>query len=133
MPFSFRVTSGDRVPIYLQIVEQARHAIAHGKLQPGEALPSIRTLAEDLLVNPNTVAKAYTELAREGFVDVRRGKGMVVADRPPRSPSSGGDVRLKAILSAFLEEAFAQGLSPNDVRAAVEAALNRLEKGDEAQ
>jgi GntR family transcriptional regulator len=71
------------VPVYLQLVEQVRHAIATGALRPGEQLPGIRRTAEDLVVNPNTVAKAYAQLEQEGFIDVRHGAGGFVSDRAP--------------------------------------------------
>jgi len=60
-------------PLYLQLVEQIRHAIETGALHDGEQLPGIRTLAEELVVSPNTVAKAYTELEHEGVVELRQG------------------------------------------------------------
>lgn len=65
-------------PVYLQIMQQVRHAIETGVLVDGDVLPGIRTLAEDLVVSHNTVAKAYTELAREGWLDLRHGSGAYV-------------------------------------------------------
>ena len=61
------------VPIYLQLMEQVKHAIETGALKPGEQLPSIRPLAEELVINPNTVAKAYRELEHEGVLELRQG------------------------------------------------------------
>ena len=63
------------VPIYLQLVEQVKHAIETGALRPGDQLPGIRPLAEELVINANTVAKAYRELEREGVVELRHGAG----------------------------------------------------------
>src|ERR671914_728159 len=59
------------VPIYLQLMEQVKHAIETGALRPGEQLPGMRRLAEELVINPNTVAKAYRELEHEGVIDLR--------------------------------------------------------------
>src|SRR5688500_4497979 len=70
----------DGVPIYLQIVNQVKHLISSGRLAPGEELPPIRTLAEQLLVNPNTVARAYRELESAGAVVKRRTAGTYVSD-----------------------------------------------------
>jgi GntR family transcriptional regulator len=70
----------DGVPIYLQIVNQVKHLISSGRLAPGEELPPIRTLAEQLLVNPNTVARAYRELELAGAVVKRRTAGTYVSD-----------------------------------------------------
>ena len=71
------------VPIYLQLMEQVKHAIETGALRPGEQLPSIRPLAEELVVNPNTVAKAYRELEHEGVIELRQGAGAFVSDKAP--------------------------------------------------
>src|ERR1041384_8883945 len=66
------------VPIYLQIMEQVKHGIETGALRPGDQLPGIRPLAEELVINPNTVAKAYRELEHEGVIELRHGAGAFV-------------------------------------------------------
>lgn len=68
------------VPIYLQIVRQVKYLVASGRLGPGEELPPIRSLAEQLLVNPNTIARAYLELEREGLIVKRHGSGTYVSE-----------------------------------------------------
>jgi GntR family transcriptional regulator len=68
------------VPIYLQLMGQVKHAIETGALRPGEQLPPTRKVAEDLVMNPNTVAKAYRELEHEGVVEMRKGLGAFVAE-----------------------------------------------------
>ncbi|MFO1497675.1 MAG: GntR family transcriptional regulator [Verrucomicrobiota bacterium] len=79
-----RISATDGVPIYLQIVRQIKRQVASGHLEVGEELPPIRVLAEQLLINPNTVARAYLELEREGLVIKRQGSGTYVAEM--RSP-----------------------------------------------
>jgi len=79
--FHVRPTAG--VPIYSQITGQVKSRILSGSLRPGDQLPSVRELAVRLAVNPNTVARAYQELEREGWVRTERGRGTFVADRPP--------------------------------------------------
>jgi len=74
------ISTQDGVPIYLQIVRQIKHQIASGILTPGRELPSIRDFAEKLLVNPNTVARAYRELETAGLVEKRRTAGTFVAE-----------------------------------------------------
>ena len=74
------ITANDGVPIYLQIVNQVKYLVAAGRLAPGEELPPIRVLAERLVVNPNTVARAYRELEAEGVVEKRRTAGTYVSD-----------------------------------------------------
>ncbi|MEY2408666.1 MAG: hypothetical protein QOF48_1336 [Verrucomicrobiota bacterium] len=73
------ISTHDGVPVYLQIVNQVKYLVAAGRLAPGEELPPIRTLAGQLVVNPNTVARAYLELEREGLVDKRHGSGTYVS------------------------------------------------------
>ncbi len=74
------LSPNDGVPIYLQIVNQVKYLVASGRLAPGEELPPIRTLAEQLLINPNTVARAYRELELAGVVTKRRTTGTYVSD-----------------------------------------------------
>jgi len=76
-----RISAADGVPIYLQIVNQVKHLASSGRLEAGEELPPIRVLAEQLLVNPNTVARAYLELERAGVVTKRQGSGTYVSER----------------------------------------------------
>src|SRR6516165_3290046 len=81
-------------PVYLQVVDQVKSAAAAGTMQPGEALPTIRPLAEELRVNRNTIAKAYTELENQGVIETIPGKGCFV--RPNNSPLKK-DVRRKLL------------------------------------
>src|SRR5712691_918831 len=74
------ISPNDGVPIYLQIVNQVKYLVASGRLAPGEELPAIRVLAEKLLVNPNTVARAYRELEAAGVVTTRRTAGTYVSN-----------------------------------------------------
>jgi GntR family transcriptional regulator len=74
------LSANDGVPIYRQIVHQVKYLVASGRLSPGDELPTIRALAERLLVNPNTVARAYRELEAAGVVTTRRGAGTHVSD-----------------------------------------------------
>lgn len=75
-----RVSASDGVPIYQQIVSQVKYLVASGRLAVGEQLPPVRRLAEQIVVNPNTVARAYRELEVEGVVVSRRGSGVFVSD-----------------------------------------------------
>ncbi|HXR08502.1 MAG TPA: GntR family transcriptional regulator [Candidatus Acidoferrum sp.] len=75
-----RVSTGDGVPIYLQIANQVKYQVASGRLAAGDEIPPIRVLAHQLLINPNTVARAYLELEREGVVQKRHGSGTYISD-----------------------------------------------------
>jgi GntR family transcriptional regulator len=113
------------VPIYLQLMEQVKHAIETGALRPGEQLPSIRPLAEELVINPNTVAKAYRELEHEGVIELRQGSGAFVSE----NGRAGRVARVKTaqpVLQAALERLTAAGLTPEEIRRLFEAELLRL-------
>ena len=75
-----RISQRDGVPFYLQIVNQVKYLVASGRLRCEDRLPPVRKLAEQLIINPNTVARAYRELEAEGVVSTRRGAGVFVAD-----------------------------------------------------
>jgi GntR family transcriptional regulator len=117
------------VPIYLQLVEQVKHAIESGALRAGEQLPSIRPLAEELVINANTVAKAYRELEREGVIELRQGAGAFVADTA-RARQGGGE-RFRGAQPRVAEtvgELRARGLSNNEIRRLFEAELAGFSK-----
>jgi GntR family transcriptional regulator len=99
---------GDGVPIYLQIANQVKYLVASGRLAPGDEIPPIRVLAHQLLVNPNTVARAYLELEREGVVHKRHGSGTYVSDAG--SPLARKE-RLK-ILSERVDALLAEARQP---------------------
>jgi len=87
----FRLSATDGVPVYRQIVNQVKYMVASGRLQPGQELPPIRALAERLVINPNTVVRAYNELQRDGVVESRHGSGTYIsepAEKPSRESSA---------------------------------------------
>jgi GntR family transcriptional regulator len=109
------ISPNDGVPIYRQIVSQVKHLVAAGRLAPGEELPPIRVLAADLLINPNTVARAYLELERAGVVVKRHGSGTYVSDEG--SPLARRE-RLKILsqrADALLAEARHLGIALDEV------------------
>src|SRR5438128_2184037 len=98
--FSLDPKSG--VPIYRQIQDQVRYGIAAGKLRPGEQLPTVRQLAVDLSVNPNTVIKAYTELERQGVLTTEQGSGTYVAPQPAVTlDAKNRQAKLRALCAEF--------------------------------
>ena len=104
------ISTGDGVPIYLQIVNQIKYLVSSGRLSAGEELPPIRALAEKLVVNPNTVARAYRELEAAGIVEKRRTAGTYVSDQG--SPLARRE-RLKILserIDALLAEARQMGV-----------------------
>ena len=121
-PAILRLNAASGIPLYLQLMEQIRHAVESCALAPGEQLPGIRTLAQGLVVSPNTIVRAYTELEREGVIDLRQGAGAFVTDRE-RSP--GREVRAaKAMVRTLVEKLRRHGFSDGEIRRYVEAELS---------
>ena len=124
----FRPNPSLGVPIYLQLMEQIKHAVETGALAPGDQLPGIRPLAEELVINPNTVAKAYRELEHEGVVELRHGAGAFVAGaaRGGRTPDR---VRTaQPIVADAVERLRGRGLADDEIRRLFEAELAGLRK-----
>ena len=98
-----------------QIADQVRFAVAGGRLTPGDKLPSVRGLAAQALVNPNTVARAYRELEREGTVETRPGSGVYIAHGATKRCRKDARVVLEERLGRAVEEALAAGLDSNQI------------------
>lgn len=112
---NIQIQTGEGAPLYQQIVNQVKYLIASGQLEPGEELLPIRSLAELLVINPNTVARAYLELERSGVVVKKRGSGTFVADKPPTiSKRQQRDV-LDDRIDLLLTEARQLGVSQADL------------------
>ena len=104
MALELSISTGSSQPIYRQIVDQVCMAIAAGQLEPGDALPSVRVTAERLVINPNTVARAYAELARDGLVLTQPGKGLTVSPRRRVLSTEERHRRLESALDDFVRE-----------------------------
>jgi GntR family transcriptional regulator len=125
MPAVLTVDPRSGVPIYLQIIEQIKRSVALGILQGGEQLPTVKQLAIDLTVNPNTVARAYRELEREQVIETSPGRGSFVrSNGVTESPKVAADIGRDA-LDVALREAKSVGLAREDVRELFDAALLR--------
>lgn len=116
-----QIATGDTRPIARQIVDAVRMKIATGELRPGDQLPSVRGLAQQLLVNPNTVAKAYAELTGEGWLDTRPGLGLFVAAPRQRLSEEERERRLDEAVDRFVHEVAAIDYPPA-------AAVQRLQQ-----
>ena len=121
---TFALDPKSGVPIYQQIQDQVRYGVAAGRLRPGEQLPTVRALAVDLAVNPNTVIKAYTELERQGFLTTEQGSGTFVAPLPAvvLAPEDR-QAKLRALCAEFLGQVALYGFGPDDVLRAVRKLL----------
>jgi GntR family transcriptional regulator len=127
LALELRVTPGSPTPIYRQIVDQIRHGVAGGMRLTGDALPSIRGLAEQLVVNPNTVAKAYSELVRDGVIESRQGRGYFVADRRQVYSDAERNRRLEGSLQSFLSEALVLNFTADEIRSAIDRGLGSIQ------
>ena len=114
------------VPIYLQLMEQVKHAIETGALRAGEQLPGIRPLAEELVINVNTVAKAYRELEREGVIELRHGAGAFVAGAALKARGADKFRAAQTLVAATVEKLRTRGLSDEEIRRLFEAELAGL-------
>ena len=116
------------VPIYLQLMEQVKHAIETGALKPGDQLPGIRPLAEELVINANTVAKAYRELEHEGVIELRHGAGAFVSGDAAKAKTADKFRAAQPLVATAVEKLRARGLSDEEIRRLFEAELAGLRK-----
>ena len=128
----FAISAHNGVPIYEQIIRQVKFAVAAGLLVPGELVPSVRELARELVINPNTVARAYRELQGEGILEAVRGTGLEIAAGAGRLCA---DERLKLVrnrLKEVFREARQSRLDVKQLRTLVERELSALEREGES-
>lgn len=111
----FRITPGSQVAIYKQIADQIRRAVAGGELEVGDSLPSVRVLASELVVNANTVAKAYAELTRSGVLESQPGRGLFVAKKRSMFTKAERLRRLDDALDTLIGEAITLDFSADEI------------------
>ncbi|MCO8122630.1 GntR family transcriptional regulator [Stieleria sp. TO1_6] len=124
MFFSIDVHSD--VAIYLQLVRQVKFAIAAGTIRPGQLLPSVRSLSNQVALNPNTVARAFNQLQADGVIETLRGRGMVVRDDAVQLCRSERESVLNERIGAVLAEAWHAGLAKKQIKTFVDAHLGQL-------
>ena len=111
----FKIDASDGVPIYLQIVEQIKRSIAMGRLKPEAGLPSVRQLALDLTINPNTVARAYLELEHQGVIYKRQGQGTFVSSQAVEASRRERHKIVSALLEKAIVEAVNSGMTAAEI------------------
>ena len=121
------VNPASGIPIYIQLMEQVKHAIETGALRAGEQLPPLRRLAEELVINPNTVVRAYRELECEGVIEVRHGAGAFV--RRPAARHTLVSRKAQGIMQSAVERLAAAGLTEDAIRRLLENELAQLKDG----
>jgi len=115
------IDAADARPIYIQITDEVKRGIVLGTLQPDAPLPSVRQLASELRVNPNTVAQAYRELEREGLVYVLRGQGTFVSATASSTMSAERSKIARAVAKRALREAYRHGVDARELITAIRA------------
>jgi GntR family transcriptional regulator len=120
-----RVDPRSHIPIYQQIADEIRAAVAAGIYRPGEAIPSLRAMAIEAQVNPNTVQRAYDELEREGLIFSQRGRGLFVAEQGATSARVTADDGIRRTFEEAVRLSMASGLREREIRAIFTDALIR--------
>lgn len=133
MTLWMQISSGSETPIYLQLVEQISGEIAKGELRTGDKLPAVRTLAAELVINPNTVARAYTMLEQSGLVTTKTGSGTYVSNPALRHADAAEINILAERMDTLITRAVNLGLGRTDLVALFEKRLEkfaaRLDRG----
>jgi len=112
---TFALDSSNGVPFYRQIIQQIELAVLSGRLQAGSRLPTIRSLAIDLKINPNTIAKAYNELEIRGLVITQVGSGTYISDKKPDTDDTEKKNNIMKLVRHFMRELDALGVTPDEV------------------
>lgn len=123
----FQIDTASRTPIYRQLVAQIREAVARGRLLPEARLPSVRDLSRSLVVNPNTIARVYTELEREGVLNTRPGLGVFVAQPRSDLTKRARKDRLLGLVDELLTESVHLGFAADEVMAMLSERLSRFQ------
>jgi GntR family transcriptional regulator len=119
----FRINQSSGTPLYLQLMEQVKHAVETGALREGDQLPTIRKVAEELVINPNTVVRAYRELEHQGVLELKHGSGAFIKG------AAGGRARLigkaQAVVESAVERLLLLGVTEDELRRVFENELAR--------
>jgi GntR family transcriptional regulator len=114
-PFRFTLDLQSGVPVYRQIVDQVQAGVATGALGPGRQLPTVRQVAVDLAINPNTVLRAYREMEIRGVLETQQGTGTFISHRQARPNDAERERQLEQLVSEFVARAGAAGFTLQDV------------------
>jgi GntR family transcriptional regulator len=123
---SFSLEPENGVPIYRQIIQQIEYAILSGRMRPGDRLPTIRALAVELKINPNTIAKAYGEMEIRGILATQVGSGTYISDKKPAPEDGSLNRKIREVLGRFIQEMRNLGVEKQEL-------VNMLEAYDEEE
>src|ERR1700677_1782952 len=133
MALAFSISPASDVPIFRQIVQQIHRAAALGQLEVGEQLPAVRALAEMLVINPNTVARSYQELIRDGVLESRSGRGVFVTEKRRVFSDEERQPRLRHAAEQLCHEAVMLGTGLPEIREIVESKWKEIQRGMESR
>jgi GntR family transcriptional regulator len=132
MALAFSISPASDVPIFRQIVQQIHRAVALGHIQVGEQLPAVRTLAEMLVINPNTVARSYQELIRDGVLESRSGRGVFVTEKRQVFSQQERLRRLRHAAEQLCHEAVMLSFGWPEIREVIEAKWKEIQSQSQA-
>ena len=130
-PIQFSLDAKSGVPFYKQIILQVEYAIADGRFITGDQLPTVRSLAVDLKINPNTVARAYNEMEIRGIVNTQQGTGTFIGDKEIRLTEVEREGMLESLVRPFVSKATSYGFQADEVVSAVREGLLGMVQGAE--
>ncbi|BDI34468.1 GntR family transcriptional regulator [Capsulimonas corticalis] len=133
MALEIQIATGSSTPIYWQIIDQIGKAVESGAVQSGDQLPSVRALADRLIVNPNTVARAYNDLVRDGVLEAQRGRGVFVAERRQVFSDAERRRRLEQASDVFLHDIRMLGFTAPEIVEYLERRLSEAVPESEQQ
>src|SRR5580693_2330715 len=128
MPLAFSISPASDVPLFRQITQQVQRAVALGRLKVGDQVPAVRVLAEMLVINPNTVARAYQELIRDGVLESRSGRGVFVSKRRQVFADAERQRRLQQAAEQLCHEAILLDFKVQEVRKVLDATWPQLQR-----
>jgi GntR family transcriptional regulator len=126
--FSFRLDPHSGVPVYRQLIDQVQAAIARGALFPGDQLPTVRHVAVELAINPNTVMRAYREMEIRGILDTEQGTGTFIADKQAEPSKEERNRKIAQLIGEFVSRAGSAGLTVSDLIQALQQLTNEGEQ-----
>lgn len=127
-PFRFSLDLRSGVPVYRQLIDQVLVAISAGSLQPGGRLPTVRQVAVDLSINPNTVMRAYKEMEIRGILSTQQGTGTFITSHPVERDQLARERRAAQLVSEMVARAGAEGLSVPELKSAFDEMFSQGEK-----
>jgi len=125
---NFTLDTVNGAPIYRQIIQQIEYAILSGRMQPGDRLPTIRSLAVELKTNPNTIAKAYNELEIRGILATQVGSGTYISDKKPVIEEDSLKRKIREVAGKFMQEMRDLGVEKKELPGLIESLIKEEKK-----